>query len=377
MSGKSKQSKQETIARKGHTKTASRPSATALSAASNAFSGRLFSDLRKLVAAARQRIAISVNSEAISLYWRIGCRIKKDILKGGRGVYGEGTIRKCADFLTGEFGSGWGFQTVRHCVRAAYTFSEAEIVYALRTQLSWTHVRALMGIDDELKRMFYLEMAAHEHWSTRRMEEKIDAMLFERTAISRKPEAVIRAELAKVGERGELTPDLVFRSSYFFSLTGLKDDYSESELEDAILAQIETAIEEFGTDFAFLGRQRRITIDSTDYKMDLLFFHRSLRRLVVVDLKLGRFKPEYEGQMKLYLRYLDRNERKPGEESPIGLILCSEGNTEHIEYLMLDEENIRVAQYFTQLPSKELLRGKLQRAVAIAGETLAERRANR
>lgn len=377
MTGKPRQSKTKNVVRRRRSKTDTPSTGIVSPSAANAFSGRLFSDLRNLVRSARQRVAVAVNSEAISLYWQVGCRIKKDILKGGRGAYGEETVKKCAAFLTGEFGSGWGFRTIQHCVRVAYTFTEAEIVYALRTQLSWTHVRALMGIDDELKRMFYLEMAAHEHWSTRRMEEKIDAMLFERTAISRKPEAVIRAELAKVGERGELTPDLVFRSSYFFSLTGLRDDYSESDLEDAILAQIETAIEEFGTDFAFLGRQRRITIDATDYKMDLLFFHRSLRRLVVVDLKLGRFKPEYEGQMRLYLRYLDRNERKPGEESPIGLILCSEGNTEHIEYLMLDEENIRVAQYFTQLPSKELLRGKLQRAVAIAGETLAERRTNR
>jgi len=335
---------------------------------------QLFADLRKLVLSARQRVAASVNSESISLYWNIGCRIKKDILKGGRGAYGEETVKQCAKYLTEEFGSGWGFRTVQHCVRAAYTFTEKEIVYALRTQLSWTHLRSLMGFDDELKRLFYLEMAAHEHWGTRQLDEKIDTMLFERTAISRKPESVIRAELDKVGETGELTPDVVFRSSYFFSLTGLKDNYSESDLEDAILAQIETAIEEFGTDFAFLGRQRRITIDSTDYKMDLLFFHRSLRRLVVVDLKLGRFKPEYEGQMRLYLKYLDRNERKIGEESPIGLILCSEGNTEHIEYLMLDEENIRVAQYFTQLPSKEVLRGKLQRAIAIAGETLADKR---
>lgn len=337
-------------------------------------STHLFSDLRKLVLTARRRIAVSINSESISLYWNVGCRIKKDLLKGGRGAYGEETIKKCADFLTAEFGSGWGFRTVQHCVRAAYTFTEKEIMYALRTQLSWTHLRSVMAFDDELKRIFYLEMAAHEHWGTRLLDEKIDAMLFERTAISRKPEAVIRAELEKVGETGELTPDVVFRSSYFFSLTGLKDNYSESDLEDAILAQIETAIEEFGTDFAFLGRQRRITIDATDYKMDLLFFHRSLRRLVVVDLKLGRFKPEYEGQMRLYLKYLDRNERKSGEESPIGLILCSEGNSEHIEYLMLDEENIRVAQYYTQLPSKEVLRGKLQRAIAIAGETLADKR---
>lgn len=335
--------------------------------------GLLFDDLRRIVHSSRRRIAVSVVSESVSMYWQVGCRIKRDILKNGRGTYGDETVKKCSDFLTLEFGSGWGYQTVRHCVRAAYTFTEAEIVYAMRTQLSWTHLRTVMSISDELKRMFYIEMAAHEHWGTRQLADKVDALLYERTAISRRPENVIRAELTKAGEKGELSPDLVFRSSYFFSLTGLKDEYSESDLENAILAQIETAIEELGSDFAFLGRQRRITIDATDYKMDLLFFHRSLRRLVVVDLKLGRFKPEYEGQMRLYLRYLDRNDRKTGEESPIGLILCSEGNTEHIEYLMLDEGDIRVAQFFTQLPSKELLRVKLQRAVAIARASVSER----
>lgn len=333
----------------------------------------LFEDLRQLVSSARQRVASSVNSEMISLYWQVGCRIKRDVLQSSRAAYGQQIVRRCADFLSAEFGAGWGFRTLQHCVRAAYTFSESEIVYAMRTQLTWTHLRTLLPFDDELKRLFYLEMAAHEHWSTRDLDEKIDALLYERTAISRRPEATIRAELAKTAATGELSPDLVFRSSYFFALTGLRDVYSESALEDAILAQIETAIEEFGSDFAFLGRQRRITIDSTDYKMDLLFFHRSLRRLIVVDLKLGRFKPEYEGQMKLYLRYLDRNDRKPGEESPIGLILCSEGNTEHIEYLVLDEDNIRVAQYFTQLPPKDMLRQKLQRAVAIANEHFRDR----
>ena len=123
-----------------------------------------------------------------------------------------------------------------------------------------------------------------------------------------------------------------------------------------------------GNDFAFLDRQKRITIDAVDYRIDLLFFHRTLRRLVVIELKLGKFKPEHEGQMLLYLRYLNKNERKEGEESPIGLILCSEGNTEHIEYLMLEESDVKVAQYYTQLPDKKLLSEKLHKAIEIAKE---------
>jgi hypothetical protein len=151
-------------------------------------------------------------------------------------------------------------------------------------------------------------------------------------------------------------------------MLNMTDIYSEKDLENAILVQLQSFIKELGNDFAFLDRQKRITIDAVDYKIDLLFYHRSLRRLVAIDLKLGKFKPKYEGQMLLYLRYLNKNERKEGEESPIGLILCSEGNTEHIEYLMLEDSNIKVAQYYTQLPDKKLLSEKLQRAIAIARE---------
>ena len=327
---------------------------------------RLLSDLCELVKSAKCRVAVSVNSEIVMLYWQVGNRIKDDVLKNKRAAYGEEIVKKVSDFLSEEFGNGWSLKTVQHCLRSAYTFSEDQILYAVRRQLSWTHLRTIMFMDDELKREFYLTMCAHEHWSTRELDEKIDGMLYERTAISRKPEKVVKGELVKARVENELTPDLVFRSSYFLSLTGLRDIYSEKDLENAVLREMENVLSEFGADFAFMGRQRRITIDATDYKMDLLFFHRSLRRLIVVDLKIGKFKPEYKGQMELYLRYLDKNIRKPWEESPMGLILCSEGNTEHIEYLMLDEKNVRVAQYFTQLPSKAFLKRKLQRAVLLA-----------
>lgn len=252
--------------------------------------------------------------------------------------------------------------------------SEEEIRYALRTQLTWTHLRSLTGVKEPLARRFYVEMCRIEHWDTRTLDEKIDGQLFERTAISRKPEEVIKRELEQVKTTNQLLPDLVFRSSYFLDMLGLPDAFSEKDLEDAILSQIQSFIKELGSDFAFLDRQKRITVDAVDYYIDLLFFHRGLHRMVAIDLKLGKFKPEYEGQMLLYLRYLNKNERRDGEESPIGLILCSEGNTEHIEYLMLEEDSpIKVAQYYTKLPDKKLLSEKLQRAIAIAKERYSEK----
>ncbi|MDR0982492.1 MAG: PDDEXK nuclease domain-containing protein [Culturomica sp.] len=334
---------------------------------------KLYNDVCSLIENTRQRLATTINAEACMLHWQIGKRIKEDVLFNKRAEYGKQIIKNLAVALVEKYGKGWGFYKLQHCVRSAYTFSEDEILYAVSTQLTWTHLRSLMSIDDELKRAFYMEMCRLEHWDTRTLNEKIDHQLYELTALSKKPEEVIKQELAKVKGTNALTPNIVFRSDYFLDMLGLTDVYSEKDLEDAILIQIQSFIKELGTDFAFLDRQKRITIDSTDYYIDLLFYHRKLRRLVAIDLKLGKFKPEHEGQMLLYLRYLNKNERMEGEESPIGLILCSEGNTEHIEYLMLDDNSIRVAQYYTQLPDKKLLSEKLQRAIAIAKEYHANR----
>ncbi len=328
----------------------------------------LYSDVCHIIEGSRQRLATTINAEICLMHWQIGKRIKEDVLYNQRAEYGKQVVKNLADQLTQRFGKGWSDRKLLHCIRAAYTFSEDEIVYAVRTQLSWTHLRSLMFIEDSLKRQFYMEMTRLEHWDTRTLDEKIDAMLYERTALSRKPEVLIKQELEQIQSTNTLTPDVVFRSSYFLDAIGLADTYSEKDLEDAILINIQAFIKEMGSDFAFLDRQKRITVDATDYFIDLLFYHRGLRRLVAIDLKLGKFKPEHEGQMLLYLRYLNKNERKEGEESPIGLILCSEGNTEHIEYLMLEESGIKVAQYYTQLPDKNLLSKKLHKAIAIARE---------
>lgn len=329
----------------------------------------LYDDVCAIIDDVRYRVAVYVNSEACRMNWQVGMRIREDVLHNERAEYGKKVLGNLADRLVARYGNGWGLKKLQHCLRAAYTFSAEEIAYAVRRQLSWTHLRSLMFVEDELARKFYMEMCRVEKWSTRTLAEKIDSQLYERTAISRRPEKVIKAELASMEETDRLHPDLVFRSSYFLDLVGLPDVFSESDLETAILNQIQQFLKEFGSDFAFVDRQKRIPVDGVVYKLDLLFYHRGLRRLVAIDLKLGRFKPEQEGQMLLYLRYLNRNDRKEGEEAPIGLILCSEGNTEHIEYLMLEEDSpVRVAQYYTKLPDKKLLSEKLQRAIAIAKE---------
>ncbi len=339
---------------------------------------QLYTDVCNIIDDTRNRIAVYVNSEVCHTNWRIGKRIKEDVLFNKRAEYGKQVVKNLSVKLTERYGKGWSDKTLRHCLRTAETFSEEEIVSAVRRQFSWTSLKTIMYIPDPLARQFYMQMCQYEHWSTRTLEEKIDSQLYERTAISRRPEDVIRQTLDETAEKQMLVPDLVFRSSYFLDALGLPDSFSEKDLEGAILSQLQDFLNEIGTDFAFLARQKRITVDATDYYIDLLFYHRGLHRLVAIDLKLGKFKPEYEGQMRLYLRYLNQNERHAGEESPIGLILCSEGNTEHIEYLMLDEDSpIKVAQYYTQLPDKKLLAEKLQRAIAIAREHYAEQRGDK
>lgn len=338
----------------------------------------LYSDVCGIIENARSHIAVYVNSEVCLTKWHVGKRIKEDVLYNQRAEYGKHIVKNLALMLTEKYGKGWSDRSLLHCIRAAYTFTEDEIRYAVRIQFTWTHIRSLMFVENSLARQFYMEMCRIEHWDTRTLEAKIDSQLYERTAISRKPEELIKQELTQLKEDNFIQPDIVFRSSYFLDMLGLPDTFSEYDLESAIVSQMQSFICEMGTDFAFLGRQKRITIDAVDYHIDLLFYHRSLHRLVAIDLKLGKFKPEHEGQMRLYLRYLDRNERKEGEESPIGLILCSEGNTEHIEYLMLEENSpVKVAQYYTQLPDKQLLAQKLQRAVAIAKEHIVEQKLNK
>lgn len=329
----------------------------------------LYSDVCQIIDGTRGRIATFLNTEVCMTNWYIGKRIKEDVLFNQRAEYGKQVIKNLSLRLIGRYRSGWSEKKLRHCIRSAETFSEQDIVSSTQRQLTWTHLKSLMYIKDPLERQFYAHLCGMEHWDTRTLDQKIDQQLYQRSAISRKPEEVIKQELAEVKENNQLLPDLVFRSSYFLDMLGLPDVFTEKDLESAIITQIEGFIKELGSDFTFVARQKRITVDATDYYLDLLFFHRELRRLVAIDLKLGKFKPEHEGQMLLYLRYLNQNERKAWEESPIGLILCSEGNTEHIEYLMLDENSpIKVAQYYTQLPDKKLLAQKLKKAIAIARE---------
>jgi predicted nuclease of restriction endonuclease-like (RecB) superfamily len=268
--------------------------------------------------------------------------------------------------LTAEFGSGFSQANLFHMVRCAEVFPDAKILHALSAKLNWTHFRRLIYLDDPLKRNFYAEMCRLEQWNTRTLHEKIQSMLFERTALSKKPAKLAAIELKNLREEDKLTPDLIFRDPYLLGFLGLKDTYSEKDLEAAILREIEAFMLELGVGFAFVARQKRMQIDGRDYHLDLLFFHRKLRRLVALDLKIGDFEAADKGQMELYLKWLKRHEAEPDEAEPIGMILCAGKSAEHVELLELEKSGIHVATYWTDiLPKKELER-KLHKAVLLA-----------
>jgi predicted nuclease of restriction endonuclease-like (RecB) superfamily len=334
---------------------------------------RLLADVRELIEAARQHVAQAVNSTLVTLYWHVGRRIRQDVVGEGRAAYGEQIVYSLSTQLNAEYGRGFNRPNLFRMIRFAEAFPDENIVSALRRQLSWTHFRELIVFDDPLKRDFYAEMCRIERWSTRTLRAKIDGLLYERTAISKKPEEVIQHDLKTLREEDRLTPDMVFRDPYFLDFLGLTDPYSERDIEQAILRELEAFLLELGTDFAFLARQKRITVDHEDYYLDLLFYHRRLKRLVAVDLKLGRFQASDKGQMELYLRWLQEHETCPDEEPPIGLILCADKSEEHIRLLRLEAAGIRVAQYLMELPPRKFFERKLRDAIRLARAQLAMR----
>jgi len=269
-----------------------------------------------------------------------------------------------------NYGSTFAEKNVRRMMQFFNTFPDEKIVVSLIRQLSWTHILAVIPIEDPLKREFYIEMCYLEKWSVKTFRNRIQSMLYERTAISKKPETTIKHDLELLKNEQKLTPDLVFRDPYFLDFLGLRDKYSEKDLETAIVAELQNFIIEFGSDFAFMDRQKRISVDNEDYYLDLLFYHRRLKSLVAIELKLGKFEAAYKGQMELYLRWLDKYMKLDGENSPIGLILCAGKSDEHIELLQLDNSNIKVADYLTQLPEKQLFEQKLRTAIEIAKQRL-------
>lgn len=299
--------------------------------------------------------------------------MRTDVLDGGRGAYGERVVAHVAEQLTRDYGRGFSPRNLATMVRFAERFPDRAAVEALSAVLGWSHFAELLTADDPLKRAFYAEMCRIERWSVRRLREKMQGMLYERVGLSKRPDALVREELAALRAGDVVTPDMVFQDPTNLAFLGLADTYREADLEAAILRNLERVLQELGSDYCFVARQFPMVIDGVTFRLDLLFFHRRLRCLIAVDLKLGRFQAQDKGQMELYLRWLERHEGRPGEEPPQGVILCAERSREHVELLRLAGTQIHVSEYLTALPPKAELQARLHGAVALAKEQLAQR----
>jgi predicted nuclease of restriction endonuclease-like (RecB) superfamily len=326
----------------------------------------LAAEVKQLIQSAKQRAVVAVNAELTLLYWQVGKRIADEVLKGERAEYGKQVITSLAQQLTFDYGKGWSKRNLAQMVRFSEVFSDFQIVQTLSAQLSWSHFTCLVTIADPLKQEFYLSMALQERWSTRTLAERIDAQLFERTALSKMPEQTIIHELAILREQGLVNENLILKDPYILDFLDLNDSYLEKDLEDAILREMQQFLLELGNGFSFVARQYRMQIDDEDFYLDLLFYNRKLKRLVAIDLKVGNFKAEYKGQMELYLRWLAKHEQEVGENPPLGIILCAGKKQEQIELLELDSAGIHVAEYLTTLPPKAVLKQRLHQAIVNA-----------
>ena len=338
----------------------------------------LLNEVCNIIDTSKQQVAVSVNSAMTMMYWHIGDRINREVLGGERAAYGKQIVAKLAEALSVQYDSRQFSEKNLNRMRLfAERFPDLSIWTSVMSKLSWTHILQVIPLENNMQREFYLTMAADQKWSVRTLKAKIDGMLFERTAISKKPELTIQNDLEELRNERKLSADLVFQDPYFLDFLGLSDKFSEKDLESAILANLQQFLIEFGNDFAFMARQKRITIDNEDYYIDLLFFHRRLRCMVVIECKLGAFKAAYKGQVELYLRWLEKHEMVEGENKPIGLILCAGKNEEHVELMHLEDSNIRVAEYLTKLPSKQLLEEKLKLSIKRAEQQLSRNENNR
>lgn len=327
---------------------------------------QLLTDLRQLIDQSREAAVVAVNFGLTLMHWRIGQRIRAEVLGGQRANYGEEIVSTVSRQLTADYGRSFSTKSLRHMMRFAEAFADEAIVSTLSRQLSWSHFRELIYLKDPLARDFYAEMCSIERWSVRTLRERVDSMLFERTALSKKPGETIRTELDTLRAQGEVNPPLLLKDPYVLDFLALEDRYLEKGLEDAILRELEHFLLELGAGFSFVARQRRIQLDNDDFYIDLLFYNRKLRRLVAIELKLGEFRAEYKGQMELYLRWLAKHDQEPGDLPPLGIILCTGKKQEQIELLELDKSGIHVAEYLTVLPPREVFQQKIHEAMVQA-----------
>lgn len=352
----------------------------------------LITDLTSLIEQGRKAAVRYVNTALVATYWLIGRRIVEYEQKGKeRAEYGERLLKKLSADLAPRFGKGFTERNLWHMRQFYATYqgilhtpcaelekkpqekmhtvcAELEPIFqtvsgisetlSQKFSLSWSHYRLLMRLDEPFKREFYEAECIRGNWSVRQLDRQIQSMLYERTALSRRKMAVI----AKAHEKPiTLKPEDEIKDPYILEFLGLKDEYSESQLEEALIKHLEHFLLELGNGFTFVARQKRITLEGSHYRLDLLLYHRVLRCLVAIDLKIGEFSHADAGQMNLYLNYLKDKEKLPEESDPVGLILCTDKNKTVVEYALGGMNNkIFASKYKLRLPDTKVLKTEIE-----------------
>ena len=319
----------------------------------------LINNLVTLIEKTKAQVVSHANSSLTILFWHIGNRILTHDLQNKRAEYGKQIVVTVSRELVKKFGNNYEEKNLRRMIQFANKYPNIENVATLSRHLSWSHFLAIIPLKEQKARDFYAKLAYGNLFGVRELRKQIGKKVYERTK-----NADIRLIDSDKINKG------IFKDPYLLDFLELKDGYLENDLEAAILKELELFILELGNGFTFVERQKRMIIDGDDYNLDLLFYHRKLKRLVVIELKIDKFRAKYKGQMELYLKWLDKYEKQDGEESPIGLILCAVASKEQIELLEMHKDGIMVAEYWTELPPKEILEAKLHEALIEARERI-------
>lgn len=308
---------------------------------------------------ARSRALYAVNTEMVNAYWLIGKEIVENEQKGKkRAGYGQKLLNSLSQYLTRHFGTGYSVANIKN-MRQFYLIYPKR--YAVRSELTWTHYRLLMRVENEKARSFYEIECVKNRWSTRELERQINSLLFERLSLSKDKKGLL--QLAKKGQEVQEARDLV-KDPYILEFVGLKEHSRliESELEDALIEHLKEFILELGKGFSLVARQKRITLDGDHFYIDLVFYNRLLKGFVLIDLKVGKLQHQDLGQMQMYVNYYDREIRQKDESPPIGLVLCTDKNESVVRYtLPKGEKRIFASKYKLYLPTKEELIAEIKK----------------
>lgn len=324
-------------------------------------SGNLLGDIRAILVDARQKAYSAVNFAMVESYWHIGRRLFEEEQRGQqRAEYGAGILRELSRSLSGEFGNGFSYANLKNFRQFFLTYPDYGKGYALRSQLSWTHYRLIMRVENPSARDFYMNEAADQNWSSRVLERNINTNFYERLLTS--PDKKAALDVSKASERHQ--PGDFIKDPYVLEFLGIPESPAnlERDIEQAIMDNLQKFLLEMGKGFAFIGRQFRISTETSHFYIDLVFYNYLLKCFVLIDLKAGKLAHQDVGQMDMYVRMFDDLKRQPDDNPSIGLILCSQHDETVVRYSVLKEsEQLFASKYRLVLPTEEELKAELER----------------